>query len=467
MARIPLSWADAVWLRMEHPANLMMVTGVLMFSSRVDFDRLRALIEERLLAFPRFRQRVVEAPLGVGPPQWLTTRGFDLDTHLHQVAVPTPGDKPALEAFVSDLASTPLDFSKPPWQVHLVDYGPGSVVVARLHHCIADGMALVRVLLSLTDTEPDPPPRATGEMPMEEGFGGLGDLFRAGNALAQTGLGLAQQPGRVLELVGRGALAAATLAEVALMLPDRKTSLKGELGFRKRLAWSEPIDLAGVKAAGAREGATVNDVLVGAATGALRRYLRAQGDDLSGLEIRAVVPVNLRPLDDAHQLGNQFGLVLAPLPVGIADPHRRLHEIKRRMDDLKSSMQPLVAFGLLNALGMTPSRLQSVALDFFGAKGTLVLTNVPGPRQRLYLAGQRLERVMFWVPQSGRLGLGVSILSYAGEVMVGVASDAGLVPDPHQIVTGFEAELARLVGGRRRRSAPARAPASENKSRQR
>jgi len=116
---------------------------------------------------------------------------------------------------------------------------------------------------------------------------------------------------------------------------------------------------------------------------------------------------------------------------------------------------------------MTPSRLQSVALDFFGAKGTLVLTNVPGPRQRLYLAGQRLERVMFWVPQSGRLGLGVSILSYAGEVMVGVASDAGLVPDPHQIVTGFEAELARLVGGRRRRSAPARAPATENKSRQR
>jgi diacylglycerol O-acyltransferase / wax synthase len=447
---------------MEHPANLMMVTGILMFSRRVDLARLRGVIEERLLAFPRFRQKVVEAPLGLGPPQWLTTRGFDLDAHLHHVAVPAPGDKLALEAFVSDLTSTPLDFSKPLWQFHLVDYGPGSVVVARLHHCIADGMALVRVLLSLADTEPNPPPRASGEMFLEEGFGGLGDLFKAGNALAQAGLGLAQEPGRALDLVGRGALAAATLAEVALMLPDPKTSLKGELGFRKRVAWSEPIDLAGVKAAGAREGATINDVLVSAATGALRRYLRAQGDDVSGLEIRAAVPVNLRPLDEAHKLGNQFGLVLASLPVGIADPRRRLLETKRRMDEIKSSMQPVVAFGLLNALGLTPSRLQSLALDFFGAKSSLVLTNVPGPRQRLYLAGRRLERVMFWVPQSGRLGLGVSILSYAGEVMVGVASDAGLVPEPQRIVAGFEAELARLVEGPRRRP-PTRTTASGSK----
>ena len=432
---------------MEDPANLMMVTGILMFSRRVDFGRLRAVIEERLLAFPRFRERVVEAPLGVGPPQWLTTRGFDLDAHLHRAAVPAPGDKQALEALVSDLTSTPLDFSKPLWQFHLVDFGAGSVVVARLHHCIADGMALVRVLLSLADTEANPPPRATGEMAMEEGFGGLGDLFRAGNSLARAGLGLAQEPGRALDLVGRGAVAAATLAEVALMLPDPKTSLKGELGFRKRLAWSEPIDLAGVKAAGAREGATVNDVLVSATAGALRRYLRARGDPVAGLEIRAAVPVNLRPLEEAHKLGNRFGLVLAPLPVGIADPRRRLLETKRRMDEVKASMQPVVAFGLLNALGLAPSRLQSVALDFFGAKSSLVLTNVPGPRQRLYLAGRRLERVMFWVPQSGRLGLGVSILSYAGEVMVGVASDAGLIPDPQRLVAGFEAELARLVEG--------------------
>src|SRR5437588_176170 len=130
MARTPLSTADTVWLRMEDPANLMMVTGVLMFSRRVDFGRLKDLVRERMLAYPRFSQRVVEAPFGVGPPQWLTTRGFDLDAHLHHVAVPEPGDKLALEEFVSDLTSTPLDFSKPPWQVHLVDQGPGSVVGA-------------------------------------------------------------------------------------------------------------------------------------------------------------------------------------------------------------------------------------------------------------------------------------------------------------------------------------------------
>ena len=241
-----------------------------------------------------------------------------------------------------------------------------------------------------------------------------------------------------------------------MMLPDPKTSLKGELGFHKRVAWSEPLDLAGIKAAGVREGATVNDILVAAATGAIRRYLQSRGDDVSGLEIRAAIPVNLRPLDEAHKLGNQFGLVLATLPVGVADGRRRLVETKRHMAELKSSMQPLVAFGLLNALGLAPAPLQSMALDFFGAKSSLVLTNVPGPAQRLYLAGQRLDRVMFWVPQSARLGLGVSILSYAGEVMVGVISDAGLVPDPQQVVTGFEAEVARLVKGPSSRNREAR-----------
>lgn len=450
MARTPLSAADAFWLRNEDPANLMMVTGVLMFPQRIDPARLRGMIEERLLPLPRFRERVVQGPLGL-LPQWVTEPGFDLDAHLHHVAVPEPGDKAALEAFVGDLSSTPLDFSKPLWQLHLIDYGPGSVIVVRIHHCIGDGMALVRVLLSLTDTEPDPPARASGEPALEEGFGGIGDLFRAGNTLAQRGLGLARRPGRTLGQVGRGATVGAAglaaIAEVAMMLPDPRTALKGPLGFSKRVAWSEPIPLAEVKAVRVRENATVNDVLVSAAAGGLRRYLKDRGDRVSELEIRAVVPVNLRPPDQAFQLGNQFGLVMAQLPLGIADPRRRLREVKRRMDELKSSSMPVATFGLVSAVGRTHPRVQDPLMQFFGAKASLVLTNVPGPPLPLYMAGRRLERIMFWVPQSGRLGLGLSILSYAGEVLVGVASDAGLVPDPERIVTGFEEEMARLVEG--------------------
>jgi WS/DGAT/MGAT family acyltransferase len=254
-----------------------------------------------------------------------------------------------------------------------------------------------------------------------------------------------REPGQAVRAAGLGLEAAATLARVTLMPPDPQTALKGPLGVMKRAVWSEPIPLADVKAAGARVGGTINDVLVTAAAGALRRYLAGRGEDVDGLDVRATVPVNLRPLDEAHRLGNQFGIVFLALPLGVEEPADRLAEVKRRMDELKSSLQPAVAFGVLSAVGYLPVPMQPLPIQFFGSKASLVLTNVPGPRERLYLAGEPLQRAMFWVPQSARMGLGISILSYAGEVMVGVASDAGLVPDPGTIVAGFQTELEALT----------------------
>jgi diacylglycerol O-acyltransferase / wax synthase len=442
MSRV--SAVDSAWLRMEDPTNLMMVTGVLLFDGRLDQRRLRAVVEERLLAFPRFRQRIQEPPFGVGTPSWVTDNRFDLDYHLRRVALPEPGDKRALEAFVSEEMSTPLDFTKPLWQIVVVEHAAGSALVSRIHHSIADGIALVRVLLSLTDETARPRRRrATNPPDLDAGAGS--SLLRAGGWLAQTGFGLVREPGQALRAAGLGADAAVTLARVTLMPPDPQTALKGPLGVMKRAAWSEPIPLAGVKEAGLRVGGTINDVLVTAAAGALRRYLAGRGDDVDGLDVRAAVPVNLRPLDEAHRLGNQFGLVFLALPLGVEDPAERLTEVKRRMDELKSSLQPVVAFGVLTTIGLVPAPLQPLPIQFFGSKASLVLSNVPGPRERLYLAGEPLARAMFWVPQSGRLGLGVSILSYAGEVLVGVASDAGLVPDPTAIVDGFQAEMKALT----------------------
>jgi len=439
-----LSAVDAAWLRMEDPTNLMMVTGVLLFENRVDLGRLKSLIEERLLNFARFRQRVEEPPLGIGLPQWVTDPHFHLDAHIHHIALPAPADKTALEAFVSDLLGTPLDFSKPLWQIHLVEHAEGSAIVSRIHHAIADGIALIQVLLSLTD--PTRRPRKRQSPPQSTGAPDGGSyLLRAGGRLAQAGFGLARDPGHALRMAGLGADAAATLARVALLPPDPPTALKGPLGVRKRAAWSDPISLAEVKAAGAHAGGTINDVLVTAAAGALRHYLVGRGEDVAGMDVRATVPVNLRPPEQADRLGNQFGVVFLALPLGIDGPRRRLAEIKRRMDELKSSLQPVVAFGALNAIGFLPSRLQPLPIQFFGSKASVVLTNVPGPREPLYMAGEPLKRAMFWVPQSGRLGLGISILTYAGEVLMGVASDVGLVPDPQTIVEGFHAELEELL----------------------
>lgn len=143
-------------------------------------------------------------------------------------------------------------------------------------------------------------------------------------------------------------------------------------------------------------------------------------------------------------MGNAFGLVFLTLPIAIKDPLRRLRAIKKEMDELKQSPDALVAYGVLSVMGLTPVEVEQVGLRFFGSKATAVLTNVPGPREPLYLAGRKLNRIMFWVPQSGRLGMGISILSYAGGVMLGVTTDEGLVPDPERIVDGFRTEFRAL-----------------------
>ncbi len=157
-----MSNADAAWLHMDRPQNLMVINGVLSFDEQVDWERLREVLQERLVGpFPRFRQRVREPRLGIGTPQWEDDPEFDLDLHLHHVALPAPGDRAALQAFVADRMAMPLDRSRALWEFHLVDgYGEGCAVVARMHHAIADGIALARVLFSLTDAGPDLAPRA-------------------------------------------------------------------------------------------------------------------------------------------------------------------------------------------------------------------------------------------------------------------------------------------------------------------
>ncbi len=434
----PLSNVDAAWLRMDDPTNLMMVTGLLLFDEPLEPERLRSVLRSRLLSFDRFRARVVDPPWGLGSPQWQEDPNFNLDDHLVRLRLPAPADQAALEEAVSRLMSTPLDMSKPLWQVHLIEgYAAGPVVLARLHHCIADGIALIQLLLSLTDEERQPkrrrqvPKRATA-----------GSLARLAGGLSN--------PRRLAAGAWQGVALASSLAQLVLLPPDPQTILRGPLGTAKRAAWSQRFSLAAIKRAGVEHGATINDVLVTAVAGSLRRYLISRRQPVADLQIRAAVPVNLRPLEQGLDLGNSFGLVFLPLPLSIADPWERLAELKARMDGLKGSAQALVAYGVLHGVGVMPKALLPRAVGFFGSKATAVLTNVPGPRQPLFLAGSRLGNVMFWVPQSGRLGLGVSILSYAGGVMLGVAADSGLIRDPGAVVAGFEKEIALLTGSPRR-----------------
>lgn len=453
--REPMARVDTAWLRMETASNPMMITGVLMFSDPIALPRLRQLIKQRFLAYRRFRQRPV---LGATGAVWETDRDFDLDWHLQEAALPGRGGKAALERFVSTLASTPLDAHRPLWQFHLIErYGTGSALVARIHHCYADGIALVQVLLSLTDTTPDAAPDSALDAawlkhhaaPVAKRVGAARSMVarygKLGSAMLDKGMELYRDPGLASVLAKEGGEIARELVH-ALSLPDDPASvLRGRLGNRKRAAWAEPLDLEEVKAVGRAAGCTVNDVLMAAAAGALRAYMIERGETVDGLSLRATVPVNLRPLEHARQLGNHFGLVFLDLPVGEANPLRRLHRVAASMRDLKQSRQAVVAYGLLAALGMAPESLQSLALELFSRKASAVATNVPGPQQPLFLAGAALREMMFWVPQTGSIGLGLSILSYHGRVQFGLIADARLVPDPHAVTRRFAEQFEQML----------------------
>ena len=268
---------------------------------------------------------------------------------------------------------------------------------------------------------------------------------RAGTTLIEKGAAIWSDPAQAVALAEQGGALTAEIAKLALMPQDSPTRFKGVPGAVKRVAWADPIRLDEVKAISKALAASVNDVLLSCVAGALRAYLVERGDAVDGAMIRALVPVNLRPLEKAYRLGNQFGLVFLDLPLGIENPVERLYAVRANMDALKDSYQPILALGLLAAMGAGPKLLQEQLLQALARNASAVMTNVPGPQQRLYFAGAAIERFLFWVPQSGDIGMGVSILSYAGHVQFGVITDAALCPDPERIIERFGPEFEKLV----------------------
>ena len=414
MTHDALGGEDAAWLHMEDDTNPMVVSGVLELAEHLPLERVYALLR-RIVEIPRFRARVVESKVHAGPPRWEEVTDFDLERQIEHVTLES-GDDEALRAFVGKAVSGMLDRDRPLWRVYVIDRpAAGTTLLYRVHHAIGDGFALLGILLSLCDGGDDGAPPHRHETPPR-------------GALV-TALGCT-----------------ASIARIAALRADPKTSLKGPLGREKRVAWSKPIPLDDVKRTAHAASATVNDVLVATAAGALGRYLSRMGhrDMPDELEVRAMIPVDLRGGAPPTDLGNRFGLVVLALPVGLRDPVSRLVTVKRRMDRLKGSPEPLATHALLRAMGWAPRPVEDLGAWFFGQKASVVLTNVPGPRKRLRLAGAEVSRIRFWVPQSGRMGIGISIFSYAGAVTIGIMVDAGLVPDPDALVADLDLELIAL-----------------------
>jgi len=451
-ARTPLASVDAAWLHMDEPTNLMAVTICTMLDAPLAFDQLKSAVERRMLPFARMRQRIVTVN---GQPGWEPDPHFSLGYHVRRVGVPGDGDDAGLLELIGDMMSVPLDPAKPLWQITLAErYGKGCALITRIHHCICDGVAIGNILGALLDTSPkpaEPAPikrRAQKQPPsplaaLEAAIESLGAVVRSSEAAINDGWDTVTHPERALGIAGKGVGAA---GKIALMSPDSRTLLKGALSVEKRAAWTTSVPLATIKAVGKVLGGTVNDVMLTAMAGGLRRYLLARGDSTEHLTVRGMMPVNLLPPGASPSSGNHFGMVYVGLPVSIADTVARIAAVKRETAAIKSSPEAALGYGILSAMGVTPLGVEHAMVELLCSRATAVITNVTGPPVTLYLCGKPIKRTIFWVPQAGKLGLGLSIFSYAGQLQMGIAADAGLVPDAAALADAVDAEIQDLIG---------------------
>jgi len=454
--------ADVLWLDMDRPTNLMVIVSVVLLESVPDWDRVLDVVRERIIEpYPVFSQRA-RRPRGLSGHRWEDDPDFDLARHVHRATLSGASTEAAadaeLQAYIEEHLPRPFDRSSPLWEVHLVDgHGSGAALVFRIHHALADGIALTRVLLGLTeDADGRPgdlvgPPATTDLATLPLGEVASSGTVRAGLRLArastQAGWDRLRSKGARASVADAARLTLRTGQVVAdLLLTTNPSSAVGGLpGHRKRLVWTQPIPLPGLKQVGRLVGATLNDVLLSAVSGALHTYQDAHGHD--PVDLVTMVPVNVRPLDDPlpRELGNRFALVFLRFPSRDATPLGRLALSKARMDWLKASPEAGLTFALISVIGRFPATLERRVVDFFADKAIGVTTNVAGPRELRHLAGVPVTGVLGWVPGSGRHTLGFCIVTYDDAVRIGIMADESVVSDPESLLAALEDEVALLV----------------------
>ena len=418
---------DAVWLQ-DSATNLMVINGVFI-TDRMDLATFRDTFQRRVidagggLQYARFRDRVTWVR---EVPYWEPDPAFDIARHIVPVRVAGLSTTEQLQQYIGSEASAPLPTDRPPWQFQFIEqFGTdASAVLGRIHHSIGDGMALVSVIFALMEemtAEHEMAP-ARGAIRPAAGARGQGLLKAASIPFAAPGI----------------------LVKRLLWRPDRHALHGAKVSGKKQVAWAAPFDLAVIKAARVRLDATVNDVLMAMVTGALSRYLsRHAGQIVEKLHIS--MPVNVRAAHEPLKLENRFAAVPLELPAGIEQIGERVRAVKVQMDALKQSVVPIVVYGIQRAmLTLLPQAVSRGLIDFLANKCTAVVTNVPGPQRDLTLAGRRVRSLMFWVPQRADIGVGISILSFAGCVQIGVLADTELVPDVRDLIRAFEEEFEAL-----------------------
>jgi diacylglycerol O-acyltransferase / wax synthase len=458
-----LTALDSTFLHLEENSTAHMhVASVMVFDGVAPTPQeLVDHIVGRLHLVPRYRQRLAFVPYEQGRPVWADDPHFNPRYHIRHTALPKPADDQALKQLAGRLFSQRLDRSKPLWEIWLVEKMAGErfALIAKTHHALVDGISGVDITTVLFDTAPDPmptsrPPVPWTAKPLPGSAKLLGEALRERATvpaeMVRGARRLVRAPRRAASqlLDGLTSIGATTIAGVKAPAPDSPFNV--EIGPHRRYTFID-ADLEQFKAIKASLGGTLNDVVLATVSLGLGRYLRREGFDTDGLELKAMVPVSVRADSDRGALGNQVAAMWAPLPVGVTNPAESLQQIARAMEDLKASGQAVGAQVLTNLAGSAPPTILSQAARLQARQRffNLVVTNVPGPQFPLYVLGRRLRVLYPVVPLARRQALGIAVMSYDGHLGFGLLGDFDSLPGLESIAGDMKwsiSSLARAAG---------------------
>lgn len=459
----PLSYLDASFLALETKTSHMHVTGVALFDAAplkaddggIDIERIKAHIRSKLQYIPRYRQRLEWVPYD-RHPVWVDDEHFDFDYHVRHTSLPRPGSDEQLRELAGRVVSTKLDRTKPLWELSVVEglSGDRFAIVAKIHHCMIDGLSGVDLTTILLNVAPDstiedtsvwtprPAPTPTQLAVAEaarfarrlvDGLTNVGEMVKEGKSVTDRA-------------IDRSAAAMSSLRS-GWLSTSAETPLNPELGSNRRFNWTD-MDLDDVKGVKNTLGGSVNDVVLAITAGAVRSFLIDKRDfDPSNAKFRAMNPVSTRSASQQGQMGNQVSMWLVDLRVSEPDPAVRYEAITRTTADLKATNHALGASTIVELSSGTPITLLSLASRVMGPRirpFNMTVTNIPGPQFPMYLLEAQMVANYPMVPLWAQHGVGVALFSYNGRLHWGVQADYDTLPDSDDFVAALHVSFQEL-----------------------
>ncbi len=450
-----LSGLDAFFLYLETPTQPLNVCCVVELDTSTmpggySYSRLRAELRKRVSALPEFRMKLSDNQLNLDHPVWVDDEDFQLRRHVHRVGVPPPGGRRDLAEICGYIAGLPLDRDRPLWEMWVLEGGARDdalTVMLKVHHAMVDGIAGANLLTKLCSPQPDaPPPQAVA------GAGGAHPLQIAASGL----MGFAKRPLRLATVLPATAL---TLAQTLLRARDGRTmaapfsapptSFNGALSRHRNIAYTQ-LDMRDVKRVKNRFGVTVNDVVVALCAGVLRRFLLERGE-LPDNPLVATVPVSVHGKSERPGR-NHTTWMFCRLESHISDPAERIRTIaagNTAAKDHTAAMGPTLLhdwteFGGPTMFGAAMRILPRIPLTH-NPVFNLILSNVPGPQDEMYFLGCRMDTMYPLGPLLAGAGLNITVMSFNGDMGIGIVACPDLLPDLWGIADAFPDALKELL----------------------